>query len=52
MFVLQSHFFFIFEMFAEIYNTGKEGNTKSEKINYADFLLECTRIFIIFCRNE
>jgi len=39
-------------MFAEIYNTGKEENTKIQKINYADFFLNDARIFIIFYRND
>jgi hypothetical protein len=34
LFFLQTQLF-TFEMFAEIYNTGKAENTKGQKINYA-----------------
>ena len=51
MFVLQSHLF-ILEMFAELYNSGKEENTKGQKINYADISFQMCTTFVIFYRNE
>jgi len=53
MFVLQSHLF-VSEMVAEIYNTGKEENTKDPKINYADLSFEmCTsRILLTIEMND